>query len=133
MNVDIVTLIRDTLLETGCDESLLNNFDGHSTISLDFSDRASMLISLVDDQVWLWSRIGEENTHVLSQKADDLLKTLMEGCAFTPSGQLQLATNDGYIELKGLVNSSYTETSTRFAEALDEFFALQEKFVEILQ
>ncbi|VTR36739.1 Invasion protein invB [Serratia fonticola] len=79
MNVDIDVLVREALLEKGCDESMLSNFDGHTTIALEFTQRPSLLISTLDDNVWIWSRIAEDNNAVLTQRASELLFALMEG------------------------------------------------------
>ncbi|QJU42324.1 SPI-1 type III secretion system chaperone SpaK [Serratia marcescens] len=132
MNVDIKSLVSDALLEQGCDESLLNDFDGHSTIALEFTERPDLLISEQDDGVWLWSRIAEDNQSVLGQRGGELLFALMEGCTFTPGGQLQLTIDDGYIFLRGLVKDEYLKNGQQFSAALEEFFILQENFLGII-
>ncbi|CAI1687162.1 Invasion protein invB [Serratia fonticola] len=133
MNVDIDVLVREALLEKGCDESMLSNFDGHTTIALEFTQRPSLLISTLDDNVWIWSRIAEDNNAVLTQRASELLFALMEGCEFTPSGQLQLSVDEGYILLRGLVSPAFLESSQQFSAAMEEFFSLQENFLGIFQ
>lgn len=129
MYLDIVSLIRGALLESGVEESMLGEFDGYSTIALDFDNYPSLLISVVDDQVWIWSNLCENTPGVLQQRLGSVMEKIMEGCSFSITGQLQLATNDGQIELKGMVHPDYLASSTRFAEALDEFFHLQEQYL----
>lgn len=133
MNVDIKHLVREALLEQGCEESMLDEFDGHSTIALEFKERPALLISELDGSIWLWSRIAEDINSVLSQRASELLFALMEGCSFTPDGQLQLATDEGYVLLRGLVSENYLQNSQQFSVALEEFFNLQENFLGIMQ
>lgn len=133
MYTDIVSLIRGALLENGCDESILGDFDGHSTISLDFQNYPSLLISLDDNYVWIWSRLCEASDSIMQYKASAILEKMMEGCHFSITGQLQIFTNEGYIELKGLVHPNFLESSSRFAEALDEFFIQQEAILGIIR
>ncbi len=133
MYVDIATLVRDALLGSGCDPKLLSNFDSHSTIALDFNDMPSINISKLDDDVWLWSRIAEQNDHVLEQNAQALLKELMQGVDFTLGGKLMLSESEGYLELKGLLSPSYMDCGQNFAVALSGFFERLERFVMVVQ
>lgn len=133
MNIDIASLVRAALTESGCDESLLGDFDAHSTISLDFDDSPSLLISMLDDNVWIWSKIAEASESILHHSASMILEKLMAGCQFTMTGQLQLTQQDGYLELRGMVAPGYLESSQRFAEALDEFFSHQEEFLGLIR
>ncbi|WP_067700227.1 hypothetical protein [Erwinia sp. ErVv1] len=133
MYTDIVSLIRGALLENGCDESLLGDFDSHSTISLDFEKHPSMFISVDDNYVWIWSRLCEVSDSIMQYKASALLEKMIEGCQFSITGQLHISLNEGYIELKGMVHPNFLENSSRFAEALDEFFTQQEAFLGIIR
>jgi len=133
MNIDIVSLVRVALIESGCDESLLEDFDAHSTISLDFENSPSLLISMVDDSVWIWSKICEAHDTLLHHSASAILEKIMSGCQFSITGQLQLTQNDGYLELRGMVHPGYLESSQRFADALDEFFSHQEDFLGLIR
>lgn len=133
MYIDIVSLVRNALLESGCDESLLGDFDAHSTISLDFDNYPSMLISITDDNVWIWSKLCEANDAILRHKAPVLLEKMMSGCLFCMAGQLQMQVSEGYIELRGLVHPDYLESSKGLADAMDEFFAQQEEFLSLIR
>lgn len=133
MNIDIVSLVRVALVESGCEESLLGDLDAHSTISLDFEKTPSLLISMVDDHVWIWSRICEAHETILHHSASVILEKIMTGCQFSMTGQLQVTKNDGYLELRGMVHPSYLESSQRFADALDEFFSHQEDILGLIR
>ena len=133
MNVDIADLIKSALLENHCDDSIINDIDGHSTISLDFDDYPSILISTIDDNIWIWSQLGEENRTVLQFKSREILELLMQDCYFIVSNQLQLFVNDGILILKGIVHPDYLTHGSKFMEVLDGFFLVQEKFIEILK
>lgn len=133
MNIDIAYLLRETLIENGCESHKLGDFDSHSTIALEFDGHLGIYITQLEDEVWLWTRLVEENNLTFSTFAGPLLEKLMEGCGFAANGQLQLLANEGYIELRGLVHHRHLESSAQFAGALDEFFRLSEEFHGIYQ
>lgn len=133
MHVDIAALVREALLESGCNPNLLDNFDSHSTIALDFNDLPSIYISSQDEDIWLWSRIAEFNENILEQRASVLLTELMRGAEFIRGEQFLLTKNEGYLELKALLNPLCLENGQNFAVALSGFFERLEHFVEIMQ
>lgn len=133
MYVDIATLVREALLDSGCDPSLLSNFDSHSTIALDFNDLPSIYISSQEEDIWLWSRIAEFNENTLAQRAPVLLNELMQGVEFIRGEQFQLSQNEGYLELKALLNPQCLTSGANFAVALSGFFERLERFVEVMQ
>lgn len=49
------------------------------------------------------------------------------------TGQLQISINNDTIELKGLVHPDYLAGGARFADAMDEFFQLQEAFLGVIR
>ncbi|MFT4463805.1 MAG: SPI-1 type III secretion system chaperone SpaK [Sodalis sp. (in: enterobacteria)] len=109
MYVDIAALVREALLDSGCDPSLLGNFNSHSTIALDFNDMPSIYISSSDDDIWLWSRIAEYQDTILEQCSYKLLKELLEGTEYIRGGHFSLAENESYLELKALLLPWYLE------------------------
>lgn len=133
MYIDIVKLVRDALLHSGVDEAILSDFDGHSTIALDFENYPSLLISNVDGQIWIWSQLSENTPGLLQHKSAQIQEKIMEGCHFAMTGQLQIAINNDTIELKGLVHPDYLTDGARFADAMDEFFQLQDAFLGVIR
>ncbi|KVP30314.1 SPI-1 type III secretion system chaperone SpaK [Burkholderia ubonensis] len=119
---DIAQLVRAALEESGCAPTLVGALDNHSTIVLDLHDLPSIYVSAQDEDVWLWSLIGEHGDAVVAQRGGTLLQALMDGCAFARGGQLQLAVQDGSLALKGLVHPDYLGSGRRFSEALNGFF-----------
>ncbi|MEN9639501.1 MAG: type secretion system chaperone SpaK [Bacteroidota bacterium] len=130
--VDIASLVRDALLENDVDESLLNNFDSHSIIVLDFDKTPKINIGHMDDDVWMWSLLGRVNHHTLKEISEKLLSELMVGCAFTRSGQLQCDINEGVFELKALLHPSVLQDSHLFSEALKSFLDSVLKYNDII-
>lgn len=132
MYVDIAALVREALLESGCDPNLLDNFDSHSTIALDFNDLPSIYISCQEEDIWLWSRLAEYNDNIIEQKAPALLEELMRGADFIRGEHFLLSKNEGFLELKALLSPFCLNSGQNFAVALSGFFERLEKFVEVM-
>lgn len=124
LNIDIAQLTRDALKEAGCNESIIRSFDGHSPIALDFEDDISILTQQVEENIWLWSRFAEGNEVYLSQYAEKLLQLLMREFPASATGQLQLTNNEGYLELRCMVNRDWLNDGKHFAEAMDQFYSV---------
>lgn len=122
MNIDIAAVLRQSLLLSGVSEKLLEDFDGHSTISLDFEDDISICIDVIDEDVWIWNCVADESANLVSQRGALLLEKLMQGCAFARGGQLMLSTQDGEVVLKGMIHPEFLQIPERFIEALNEFY-----------
>ncbi|MFP7609861.1 InvB/SpaK family type III secretion system chaperone [Serratia quinivorans] len=133
MHIDLGDVVRSALLELGCEESMLSDFDGHSTIMLDFNDRPALFISTEENNVWLWSRIAEENSSLLALRGGELLPALMEGYGFSVCGQLQLTFSEGYLLLRAMIAPAVLQDTEQFSVALEEFFNQQERFVGMIQ
>ncbi|MBP2168828.1 hypothetical protein J2125_002020 [Erwinia toletana] len=132
MDIDIATLVRESLRAGGCDASLLNNFDGHSTILLDFDGLSGILISVVDKQVVLWSQLCDYNRHVLSQVADRVLELLMEPVKYSVTGQLQIAREENVTVLKCVLEQDCLNEAM-FGDALETFYLSLQKYCEVLR
>ncbi|KVP68627.1 SPI-1 type III secretion system chaperone SpaK [Burkholderia ubonensis] len=130
--LEIAHLARAALEASGCDPTLVGALDSHSTIALDLHDLPSIYISAQDEDVWLWSLIGEHGDAMIAQRGGTLLQALMDSCAFARGGQLQLAVQDDSLALKGLVHPDYLGDGPRFSEALNGFFASLERFSRLL-
>ena len=128
--LDIAQLVRSALRESGCDPAMLGELDNHSTIALDLHELPSIHVGAQDADVWLWARLTEHGEAALAQRGGDLLQELLQGCGYARGGQLQLALNDGALELKALVNPEFLADGARFSEALNGFFDSLERFCE---
>lgn len=126
---DIAQLVCDALKESGCEQSITDTLDSHSTIALDLLDLPSINVSVQDDEdVWLWSLLGEHSEILLTQRGSELLQVLLQGCHFARSGQLQLAVQEGELVLKALVHPNYLKDGQFFSEALNGFFDELDRF-----
>ncbi|MBY0444001.1 MAG: hypothetical protein K2Q15_02175 [Burkholderiales bacterium] len=132
-SADMATLVRDALKEIGCEEMLQGDSGSDSTIVFDLHHLPSIYICKLDGQVWLYSQLVEYNDNVFDQCSTRLLNALMQGCSFVRGGQLQLAVNEGYLELRGLLSSDYSQDGQRFSVALDGYLEQLQQFVEAVQ
>lgn len=132
MSYEISELVRETLRKEGCSDQLISAFDGHSTISLDFTTIPSILISQVEEATILWCRLDEHRLHVLEQCSARLLTLLMEPTAYSITGQFQLDEDQGYTILK-LVPKPSVMNPTDFSDVLEEFYQTVEKFIEVMR
>ena len=131
MNFDISELVHDTLLAQGCAPGMLEDFDGHSTIALEFNGIPDILVSMVDEQVVIWCRLLEHNAGLLEQCADRLLPMLMEPVFYSVTGQLQLAEDSDYTVLKSVLHASCLNPDD-FSRVLEEFYQSVEEFMKVL-
>ncbi|WP_339057182.1 SPI-1 type III secretion system chaperone SpaK [Candidatus Regiella endosymbiont of Tuberolachnus salignus] len=134
-NVNIAELVRGALEQQGCDPRLLDNFDSHSTITLDFKDSPSILVSRdeEDDEIWVWARIENVYESAYRQSLEKLLLQQQQGCDFTPSRQVQFYFHDGILEIKAHVRRNYLENAEKFALVLDGFFHILKEFNEAIK
>lgn len=121
MNNDLVELVRSALRQNGCEERLLNNFDGNSTISLDFEEESSLLISQTEEFVVLWTQLQSHDSYILSQCASGLLAIAMIPNEHAVTGHLQFSENEGMTTLECYIKPSSLNTSD-FSDALEEFY-----------
>lgn len=127
--LNIAQLVSAALEESGCDSATIGSLDNHSTIALDLYDLPTIHISVQDDEdVWLWSRLGEYSEMVLSQRSAEVLQALLPGCHFARSGQLQLDVQDGELVLKLLVHPNYLTDAQVFSNVLNGFFEELDRF-----
>lgn len=132
-SVDIAQLVCVAPEGCGYEQSHTDKLDSHSTIAIDLHDLPSNHVSVPDDNdVWLWSRPGGNSKVLLVQRGSELLKTLLQGCPFTRSGQLRLAVQDSKLFLKALVHPNYLKDGREFSEALNGFFDEQDRFCGLL-
>lgn len=121
--LNIAQLVGTALEVSGCDPAIVGNLDSYSTIAIDMQDLPTIHISVQDDEdVWLWSRLGEYSEMVLNQRSADVLQALLPGCHFARSGQLQLDVQDGELVLKLLVHPNYLTDGHVFSDVLNGFF-----------
>lgn len=120
-NIDIAPLLREALLISGCSDEQIGSFDGHSTIELEMANLPAINIGLIDSGLWFWSGLIEISDVLLAHRSEDLLRFLMQGCAFARTEQMQLVENNGVLELRVMLADSAYANAEAFAGTVDAY------------
>jgi hypothetical protein len=132
-SIDISKLVKDALLNSGCDPAMCGELDGHSTIALDFHWSPTIYISRRNDDIWLWCRLAELHEGSFHAYAAALLTEQMKKLPFVRNDHLNLSEDQGYLELSGLIDAAYLENGVEFAKALEGFLERADVFREIVK
>ncbi|GLU35623.1 hypothetical protein Busp01_54650 [Trinickia caryophylli] len=112
--------VRGALMQLGVPDRILDDFDSHSTISIETEGGAVINISVSDDRLFIWSpiKISEERLIDGSAVVLPIITTPMRDIE---TGHLTLGRcNDGF-ELKGLVNVEAL-AGDRLHEVINDFY-----------
>ncbi|WP_174889247.1 type III secretion chaperone [Candidatus Williamhamiltonella defendens] len=138
-NIDLADLVRKALISCGCNENLLQNFDAHSTIQLEFDEKTSIFISRDDeDEIWVWSSLmpllTEPERETLLERSASLIKEKLEAeCDFSATKKLELDNDEDAIHLKVKVDPDYLHDHEKFSNVLTGFFEEIETYSEMLR
>ena len=132
-NLDIAALLREALAISGCSDQQIGQFDGHSTIELDFRDLPSMNIALTDGDVWCWSKLMDFNPSSCVHFAEPLLNFLMEGFHHARTEQMQLVVVEGMLEVRVLLSEAAVSSGQAFSEAIDAYVSQLERLQGLLR
>ncbi|MEJ2795835.1 hypothetical protein WAE56_20730 [Iodobacter sp. LRB] len=106
--ISLEDLVRQALTSIGCSQDKLHGLDSHSTIIVEMKDTPDLMISIVNDRLWIWSALSSVCEENMEDAASKVLKLLTEGMDGVETGQLILAKTDQGYELKGLVDVEWT-------------------------
>lgn len=130
MYKDMGDVVREALLESGCAKELVNDFDGHSTISLNFDNRPSILVSEDNGDIILWAKLCPFNELAIVQNAASIIPFILEGFPYSVTGQLQVMNDEGELVVKAFIRREFYPAE-HFSLALEMFYhqlcALDEK------
>jgi hypothetical protein len=132
-SMDIAELLREALRHSGCLESQIGHFDSHSTIEMQMKNLPGISVAVVDGDVWIWAAVAEATPQAMNHCAYELMQLLLEGNAFSRTGQLHLCTVQGQLELRLMANAHALSNAEHFAQALDSFVQAIEALCEILR
>ena len=113
------SLVRNALSELGVSDTLLNNFDSHSTIAIEMDSGLSINISLENDRLFVWSFISLSEEQLISNSRS-ILSTLTSPIESVETGCLSLVKCDGGFELKALMNIDLLKEN-KFGKLLIDF------------
>lgn len=102
--ISLEDLVRQALISIGCSQNKLRGLDSYSTIVVEMKDTPDLMISVVNDRLWIWSALSSICEECMEDAASKVLVLLTEGMDGVETGQLILAKADQGYELKGLVD-----------------------------
>lgn len=133
IRIEIADLLREALRHSGCVDSQIGHFDSHSTIQMQMNNLPDVSVAVVADDVWIWAAVAPATPHVLNHCAFDVMQFLLQGNAFSRTGQLHLCVVQGQLELRLMANDSALSDAEHFAQALDAFVLAIETLCELLR
>ena len=113
-------MVRGALVQLGVPGHLLDDFDSHSTISIDTKDGAVINISVSDDRLFVWSPIKISEQKLIDNSAV-VIPVITSPMRDLETGHLTLGGCDDGFELKGLVNVAAL-IENRFHEVINDFY-----------
>ncbi|WP_307571418.1 InvB/SpaK family type III secretion system chaperone [Pseudomonas fluorescens] len=131
--MDIAGLLRQALRHSGCADSQIGHFDGHGTIEMRMRNLPDVNVAVVEGDVWIWAVVAEATPQTFNYCAFDLMQFLLEGNAFSRTGQLHLCEVEGRLELRLMANALALSDAEHLAQALDSFVQAVEALLEILR
>jgi hypothetical protein len=102
--ISLEDLVKQGLISIGCSQDKLHGLDSHSTIAIEIKNIPDLMISIVNDRLWIWSALSSICEENMEDAASKVLVLLTEGMDGVETGQLILAKTDQGYELKGLVD-----------------------------
>ncbi|MDR9865960.1 invasion protein B family protein [Pseudomonas baetica] len=97
-------LVIEMLTKMGLPSETVRNLDAHSTIAIQIHDMPDVMLSLINNRLWLWSLLpGLTESRLLDEAAAVLsfITTPVEG---VEGGQLTLGMGEQGYELKAMVD-----------------------------
>lgn len=124
MKNDVAKLLKSALAEMGMADLLADDINNHSAITLTLVDGIPDINLITeDDEVWLWSALGDFNESALYHNSANLLPLMLNHHeSYFPIGQPALYENNGQLELRACAKQQALESEVVFTEMLDIFF-----------
>ncbi|WP_163832917.1 InvB/SpaK family type III secretion system chaperone [Spartinivicinus ruber] len=120
-NYDLVTTVREALLQLDCPSEKLNDFDQHSAIIINFTNNISINIAVCEDRIWVWSKLHLTQNE-LTIHANEVFQLLTAPIEGVETNQLILGKSDQGYELKALVTPPYIENNQGLATIIEKFY-----------
>lgn len=132
MNINLASLLKESLLLAGCQEQMVAGFDDNSTIALEFNDLSEMYLFLDKDKdrIIAWSPICDANENLLTI---DLMKKLLKPAHYSDSGQNCLKDMEGKFNIYCLFNNECVKNPEAFLDAISSFFDFVQECIEVIR
>ncbi|KVD78010.1 hypothetical protein WS62_29745 [Burkholderia sp. ABCPW 14] len=123
MNVDVVTLVKESLDKMGCGSAIAGELDVHSPICIDFNAMPSMYVEAEGDKVTLWATLDYAGNAQLSRAASDLLEFMLpRGSEIFVCRRPLLSLVDDSLVLHARVEDDFLADADTFMKALEAFY-----------
>ncbi|MBB3211524.1 hypothetical protein FHW67_000772 [Herbaspirillum sp. Sphag1AN] len=132
-NQTLAELVKDALLETGCDPSLIQKLDQHATVQIELNDSPSLYIGKTDERVVIWSDLCDFHESIVRHSSEPLLQEIMLGFPYGLNQQIVLRESEGRLQLYSNISEEFLENAQRMSEAINAFFERQTRFLEIIR
>jgi len=132
-NQTLAELVKDALLETGCDPSLIQKLDQHATVQIELNDSPSLYIGKTDERVVIWSDLCDFHESIVRHSSESLLQEIMLGFPYGLNQQIVLRESEGRLQLYSNISEEFLENAQRMSEAINAFFERQTRFLEIIR
>jgi hypothetical protein len=129
MQFDVAEVLRHSLDKMGYTGSKFE-FDAHSTIEIELENIPSLFISVINERVWLWSRLTWMGSNTLTTWGGELLLELQEALPSVVTGQPILGHGEDGYELKALIDEYCFQQETGLEALLEAFFLLCQRLQE---
>lgn len=132
-NQTLAELVKDALLETGCDPSLIQKLDQHATVQIELNDSPSLYIGKTEERVVIWSDLCDFHESIVRHSSEPLLQEIMLGFPYGLNQQIVLRESEGRLQLYSNISEEFLENAQRMSEAINAFFERQTRFLEIIR
>jgi hypothetical protein len=131
MYVDVISLLKDALRDTGNESMMEPGLDAHSTIALDFEGAPSIFVDQIDEEVWLSGKFTVHDSH-WTANAEAILACVSEQSDFIASRAPGIFKTDSTVDFYALIHSRFLEDARGFLHALQGFQRRLQNLAEVL-
>ncbi|MCL9783999.1 hypothetical protein M9194_21505 [Vibrio sp. S4M6] len=97
-------MVNSMLTNAGLPSGQLENLDSHSTIAIEVKGLPEVMLSALDERLWLWCLLPHVTEHQLINYAQTVLPIMTKPISGVEGGQLTLGMGENGYELKALIN-----------------------------
>ena len=133
LNISLSELVKDALLLTGCDPSLIQQLDQHATVQIELTDSPPLYIGKVEERVVIWSDLCEFHEGIVRHYSEQLLQEVMRGFPYGQNQQIVLRESEGQLQVYSDFSDNCLQDTAVMAEAINAFFERQTQFIEIIR
>jgi len=130
--IHVADLLRDALAISGCDERQVGNFDSYGTIELKLINLPSLKVGMLDNDLWLWSTLSDAGEMLLSYRSEQLLRFLIQGCAFARTQQMQLIELGEKLEVRVMLAKSAYDSAQALADTIDSYLTALSSLCDVI-